>query len=500
MNIIEETKRLFSVTEIDAYEKSKNVNIKFKATQGNLPVYENLKSYLMIFPERDLVKININFFDDSFFGFSHKDLNISQYIKFIDSFNADDQCSINIEVTKNIVDSTFSVYMLDTFVENVLKDETYKNLSLFSMLLSNQNYLRFQCLDKESFFWKTKTIAFLGTDTEKEFKLENRTDLLNQVKTNANCTLFEKFHLLPDDFKIEVDDSNNKLTSLFANLSTFLSLMYISSFSTFDTKEFNCEITGHRNITFSEKFDSLKNNEEIYKIYNWAFLDGNVVDKLLIARNAISLHCKYIKIIDIDERTFESIKSNHQLYLKNNATKYIEAKEQASKFIVEIISQINSNISKLSGEFKNNFIAIVGFFVTVFLVNVVSQQPLDNIFTKDITKIMEIMIICSIAYAIISIVYSNKKYKRQINAYSVIKNNYVNVLSEIELSEIFEENGQFDETKKEYKNQLWLFSGIWIGCIVLIFIITEIMGDQSICKQIIDYIFKILQSLLFLCH
>ena len=199
---------------------------------------------------------------------------------------------------------------------------------------------------------------------------------------------------------------------------------------------------------------------------------------------------QYIKLIDIDERTFESIKSS--IIFENNASKYIEAIEEVSKFIAEIISQINSNISKLSGEFKNNFIAIVGFLITIFLVNIVSQQPLDNIFTKDITKIMEIIIICSVAYALISIVYSNKKYKQQIKAYSTIKNNYKNVLSKIEIFEIFDENKQFAEAKKEYNKQLWLFSSIWLGCIVLIFIITEIVGNQSICKQIFDCILKFL--------
>ncbi len=489
MNIIEETKRFFSANITEADERSKKVNIKFETTQSNLPI-DDFECYFMIFPERDLVNFSINFFDESFFECSNKDLKLSEYTKFVGSFDADDQCTVNIEITKNIVDSTFSVYMLDKFIENILNNETYKVLSMFSILLSNQDCLNFQCLDNEHFFWKTKTIAFSGINTEKEFKLKSRTELLNQVKENANCTVFERFHLLPDDFKIGINDANNKLTSLFANLSTFLSLMYISSFSTFDTNEFSCEINGHRNITFFEKFDSLKSNEEIYKIYNWAFSDGNVVDKLLIARNAISLHCKYIKIIDIDERTFESIKSNHQLYLKTNVSKYIEAKEQVSKFIVEIISQINSNISKLSGDLKNNFIAIVGFLITVILVNIVSQQPLDNIFTKDITKIMEIIIIFSIAYAIISIVYSNKKYTKQINAYNIIKENYKNVLTKIEISEIFDKNKYFDETKKEYNKQLWLFSGIWIGCIIIVFIITEITGNQSICKQIIDCISK----------
>ena len=59
-DIIEETKRLSSVTETQAYEKSKKVNIKFETTQINLPI-DNLEGYFMMFSKRDFVKININF-------------------------------------------------------------------------------------------------------------------------------------------------------------------------------------------------------------------------------------------------------------------------------------------------------------------------------------------------------------------------------------------------------------------------------------------------------
>ena len=36
-------------------------------------------------------------------------------------------------------------------------------------------------------------------------------------------------------------------------------------------------------------------------------------------------------------------------------------------------------------KFKTNLLAILGFLFSVILANIVSDQPLDNIFTKDIT-------------------------------------------------------------------------------------------------------------------
>ena len=88
-------------------------------------------------------------------------MKLYEYTEFVGLYDADDQCTVNIEITKSIVDSTFSVYMFNTFVENVLKDEIYKVLSLFSMLLLNQDHLIFQCFEKNAFL-ENKNCCILG--------------------------------------------------------------------------------------------------------------------------------------------------------------------------------------------------------------------------------------------------------------------------------------------------------------------------------------------------
>lgn len=493
LKIIEETKILFSIQKIEVYEKSKFFNMKFSTFKEKLPKAEDIEKYLDSFPKRDLVKISLNFYDEDVLMISIDNFNTSKYWEFINNFDDEDPCNISIEVTKKVENGVFSVYSFDNFANEILNDNTVNILQMFSVLLKEQKNLLIECFDKEYFLWGTKSIAFVGVESGSEYKLINRLEIINNIRSNANCTTLEKYQLVPEDFKIEVNNSSNILTNVFDKLATLLSLLYISSFSTIDNESFMCEICGYSNVAFSSNLDSIVCNEEIYKIYNWAFVDGNVVDKLLIARNAISLHCKYVKIIDIDERTFESIKSNHQLYLKSNATKYLEAKEQVSKFIVDISSQINDNISKLTGEFKNNFIAIIGFFLTVYLVNLASEQPFNNIFTRDITKIFEILMIASVAYAVISIFYSNSKRDKQIKTYDSIKEKYTSVLSEIEITELFDDNAQFEYVKNDYKKQLTLFSVIWIISIVLMLIIVEFVGIQSIAKVIVGFVLKVIK-------
>ena len=71
------------------------------------------------------------------------------------------------------------------------------------------------------------------------------------------------------------------------------------------------------------KIQDIKYNREIVKIYNWIYEGGNTTDKAIIARNIISLHCKYSSILNLDGKTFSSIQSNFNLYQKDNVDRYL---------------------------------------------------------------------------------------------------------------------------------------------------------------------------------
>ena len=156
------------------------------------------------------------------------------------------------------------------------------------------------------------------------------------------------------------------------------------------------------------------------------------------------------------------------MYLKDNVSKYLEAKTKVSEFISEIGSKIGDNALELWDSFKKNLIAMLSFFLTVILVNLVSERPLDNIFTKEITFIIEMILIGSLCYFFISIIEVNYKYRKIKNLYNSLKVNYEDVFSEEEIKAIFDDNRYLIESIKSFKIKIILSSIIWILLLCLL--------------------------------
>ena len=66
------------------------------------------------------------------------------------------------------------------------------------------------------------------------------------------------------------------------------------------------------------EFNYKSQYEEFYRIFCWIFQDANEYDKIALTRNVIGMYCKYSHILDIDEKTFLAIKSNYNIYLKED--------------------------------------------------------------------------------------------------------------------------------------------------------------------------------------
>ncbi len=64
----------------------------------------------------------------------------------------------------------------------------------------------------------------------------------------------------------------------------------------------------------------------------------------------------------------------------------------------------------------------------------------------------------------------------------MLKYNYADFLSEFETNEIFNQNKEFLKVKKDYKKHVIILSIIWAVLILITFIITENIGDDSFLK------------------
>lgn len=244
--------------------------------------------------------------------------------------------------------------------------------------------------------------------------------------------------------------------------------------------------------------NQLPGNKILYSIYNWIYTDGSPIDKAIIVRNVISLHCKYVSITEIDEKVMASIQSNYNLYLKENVKEYLELKNKVAEFISGTVSKTGEYATGLLDKFKSNIIAIFGFIFTVILANIVSDQPLDNLFTKEITIIIECVLAGSFVYLIICYYQSRYEIKKVYDSYEQLKLNYKEILTEDDLLEIFGDDEMLKEMKNTISKSEKIYLGIWIIFLIGAFAVVEIVSVSPMYQNILSGlqgVLKLIQSI-----
>ncbi len=105
---------------------------------------------------------------------------------------------------------------------------------------------------------------------------------------------------------------------------------------------------------------------------------------------------------------------------------------------------------------------------------------MDNIFTQDVTIILEIILGGSLVYFIICLFESIYKYGKNKRAYTVLKNNYKDIFSEEDFRNVFDADKEFMKARKTVKFGMYLYSGLWICAIVVMLIVVENLSDNLI--------------------
>lgn len=285
---------------------------------------------------------------------------------------------------------------------------------------------------------------------------------------------------MPDDFKIVVGYEGNPLIELFQKLEMILSLCMLASNSSIQQDKLKLQIMGQRSVEYTYGLNEIKGNPILYKIYDWIYSGGNNIDKALIARNIICLHCKYEPLLLLDLKVLAAIQSNYNLYLKENVTQYLELKNKVAEFITGIVSKTGEYATELLDKFKTNLIAIFGFLFTVIIANIVSDQPLDNIFTRDVTVILEFVLVGSFVYLFISYKQSKYQMKKVYDSYDELKKSYNQILTDDDIKECFKNDLIITEMKKTVKRSQMIYLIIWSCFLIILLIALELLTDNSI--------------------
>lgn len=174
----------------------------------------------------------------------------------------------------------------------------------------------------------------------------------------------------------------------------------------------------------------------------------------------------------------------------------LELKNKVAEFISDTVSKTGEYATGLLDKFKNNVIAIFGFMFTVILANIVSDQPLDNIFTKEITILVECVLVGSFIYLIICYLQSKYEIDKVYESYEYLKVNYKEILTEDDLLEIFKNDEIAIKMKRTIDKSKRLYLIIWIAFLILALIVVETLSISPIYQSLFNIFKNILRLII----
>ncbi|MFR4583676.1 hypothetical protein [Clostridium cadaveris] len=410
-------------------ETFESVTLNLKCT---LLVVPDLQKILKLVSHRDRIRFKI--IEDGYTIASYstgdsiddfvKEINLSEY-------------RVELTIVKNIEDNELSIYDFDKFSE-FLESLSLKNiLTKFNYILSN-NYIIFR-IKNDNYTCESKSIFILPEGKEFSSKVEDRNIVLKKRTIICNFLNASEYKLIASDFRFN-KNVNSKFNKIMHKLSEIISVISISDISIIKNEnEVSLTINGYRRVDSIIKYDTdIDEDKNIYyDVQEWLYSDGNLNDKIGIIRNLISINVEKNNIFSCNSSLFSSIKSAHEIYLKQNIEKYLNVKEKVTEFLIQLNEETSKIANTLGDMLFSNAKVGITFYGTVVIMNILSDKRLDNIFTDDIIYISFIMIILSFIFMMFSRYQIKKDIERFNNQYFRVKHSYDEILDEEDIEEIF---------------------------------------------------------------
>ena len=498
MNPINALITLFKVDKVEVNDNLMNTTISEIIELSQIPTYNEIIKVLKMFNERDSVQIYLKDESDDSITISINTNNYVEYENFIrDNKVIESKMNLKIDICKEITSNKISIFDIDTFLNNFLKTSIVNNLKFFNSRFKYNSNIIFVNYDNEYMF-NTNSIIMTNNDRDITIEQINREELLERCNSVSNFTNNIEYALLPEDFSIITTNMKNDFIERFQEIKILFSLLYIADYSSINENNLKLKLNGYRNKDYIIELNNFKYNEkydEFYKIYHWIFQDSNEYDKIALTRHVISMYCKYSDILDIDEKTFLAIKSNYNIYLKENVDKYVDLKNKLTEFVMSTSNQINDIIGDFVDNFGKNIIAFITFILGTIIANIVSDSPLNSIFTKDIVTIIFAILASSIVYLLISIVETYYKFMSYKKDYKNLKESYTDILNEQDIDIIFKNDKEYINNKNNVRKVVTIFSILWIMLVIIAFISIILNYNSEYIKKIIEILYFMIESL-----
>jgi hypothetical protein len=496
-NILQNIISLFSdiqINENDITEEYSEVKIDVSCTNGKCPKKEDFDNVFAILNSRDNLHLSILQGNEIVQNYdTTNNGNFNNFINDCSSCLKSGNFQLIATITKNISEQKISVYYSNRFFDCLSKKSINHFLEIIKNVLNGNDFIVFEVQDNFFNEFHTQTIKFVSKGRQVTNNSINRAEKINKIKNLCHCNIISKYQFTPDDF-YPTNKNNTALDTIFSRVSLLYSAFFLFDIFNVNGSNVDYKLNGYK--TISKKINSsdidISSHENYYQIYSWVYEGGNIVDKIGLTRNILSLNLNKDNL-KLSETTFEAIRSGYKIYQKENIKQYIEIRNKISDQLIELQNKADKIVENFVSDFKKSFLAVVSFFISVIVIKVVSSGDFTTGFTKEVTLLTIGFLLISLFVMFFARWEINKQIIRHEEFYKNLKARYTDLLDPSDINRILNNDTDFNCNKKFIENKKEKYTILWVISLIMLFAITVLLfvlnnQDCSLIKSIICFI------------
>lgn len=393
------------------------------------------------------------------------------------------EITINKRKDNNNRLSIYSFEKVMDFLTRLTLSELYIT---FDKIFDYNQYTAFVLQDEDAAMkpFYTSSFYFVHEDYD-DFdiiKRQKRDDLNNKRNEEANFLNASEYPFIPQDFYLQNRSADKQFNQLMEKLLVICSLTYLGNVTSLeDGNNFSFQLSAYRKSIRIIDFEKMvpgssQQYQEYIKIFNWVYSEGSVVDKIGLTRNVISLQIDNDTFPILESGTFDSIKSSHLVYLKENVEKYIDVINKISQSIFDVCQKTTEMVDSFTGTFKKNVTAFISYFISLIISNAFGGGKFKDIFTLEITIISASVLLVSLGFFWVSINDTKRKKMRFFKNFIRLKSRYKAILDKKDLENIFKRNIDIKAEMAHINSQVKRYRNLWLGTIFVFLLVILYFG------------------------
>lgn len=398
----------------------------------------------------------------------------------------EESIQLKFEISKG-TNERINIYLFDEFQKFWQSTSLLNILSLLKTYRNNNNRNDFLLIENDKEQFQTHNIKFINTT-------DNSVSFLNS-NISDNCHFGNKeelpfnpsyFKLLQECENIEsncIIDSLNRLCVLFSVVSIF-------DITSITETELYYKLNGYKSFEGRIDITNIDSSyvTNYYKIHDWIYSnDGNVDDKIGLARNIISL--SFVEnSLELADSVYLSIQSGYKAYLQENISKYIEIRNK----IIDELSWVSQKSSEIIGAFLSNYqksiFTFLSFFISVFILRFLKGGTVEEVFSKEVTVFSISFLLLSLIFMFFSIWNLNSEKSRLRRKYENIKNRYTDLLDENDIRRILKDDSEFNYEISFVEKRRNNYVLLWVITIIILISTIFCVSSYVNWSLILDWI------------